>query len=116
MVERRFSQVGGQNGLNGRKTPRLRLVKSQVLHVDCTKTLNLLIDPDFSLIFRHSNLYPGWDSNPQQAGFEPTASANWATRAHANVLIKDKIFIDQTPIEGISDEHRRKQAAKSVSS
>ena len=24
---------------------------------------------------------PGWDSNPQQAGFEPTASASWATRA-----------------------------------
>ena len=25
--------------------------------------------------------YPEWDSNPQQAGFEPTASASWAIGA-----------------------------------
>ena len=35
--------------------------------------------------------YPEWDSNPQQAGFEPTASASWAIGAARKCGNKDKI-------------------------
>lgn len=37
--------------------------------------------------------YPEWDSNPQQAGFEPTASASWAIGAAREAPEKHMIAV-----------------------
>ncbi len=45
--------------------------------------------------------YPEWDSNPQQAGFEPTASASWAIGATREARDQPMIAVLDQEIEDV---------------
>ena len=70
---------------------RANVAPIRAVHVECRSGRFMLIGPvqaGFLIecetpvsVLERLLKYPEWDSNPQQAGFEPTASASWAIGA-----------------------------------